>query len=82
MVTHIFIAIREEEVCTCVSNVEGRSYKSSHNDVGSNVHKPLLESQLRDLNEASISSETDALEETLITHMTMDDIFVSLIIGA
>ena len=51
--------------------------------MGSNVHKPIHESQLspkrlRDLIEASIAREPDALEETLSTHMTMDDLFVNL----
>ena len=42
----------------------------------------LLKANVEDLNEFGISRENDALEETLSTHVTMDIIFVSLIIDA
>jgi hypothetical protein len=38
-----------------VVDVEGRGYKSSYNDMGGNIHEPFIESQLRNLNEASTS---------------------------
>lgn len=65
-----------------MSNVEGRGYKSSHNDMRRMYTSHLLKANVEDLNEFGISRENDALEETLSTHVTMDIIFVSLIIDA